>query len=790
MEPEDGGYATTDEELDSDDGNGGVELDLKMWLSQLDSPAPASSTVTKMSYSAAKPSKAVAMTTSAASLASKTPKQPDIDFDSILGQLSSLDDQFNDLGDDESSWSPSKPLRPAADESKAPAPHSNSNEFKYTEIADDFGDISSHLLDVISELDQLVDSNVGSESKPNRSSVEAHRASLAPNVKEVNQFTVGPGHGRDPHPPLHKPLLTDGKRPMPEIVKNQKPSNAVRTSVKSDVCSREEGSSLRSSSDSGSSSSVTQSVASSRLSGRSAAFETLPQVCVKVFSPDGGSKSLLVDECTSVGRLCEMLVEKNLLDRNRTWGLTEQLPDLFMQRLLEDHQFVLKEIHEWPKETNNRLVFLEAPKKYEMFDKSQILDESRWEPTKLDGWLHLKADGKKAWKKWNCILQNGGIYYNTRGKGKTELTCVKHLNDTEVFTGVAWKKKFKAPTEFGFALKPSATQKKLANDIKYFCTDDQVTMWKWVTAIRVAKNGFQLYRNFRQSLIPPEDYSAPSGAHSLTEYIDQKGLATKPSDGTVHRVSRLSEDLFLHNDLDGRPSTDSSPLRRGSGDSTRNSITTAESSIIPSGSKMKAQIPITAQTARLLSMQPSSSIQTLPRSTSRRDSQKTPSAVNTNEQRLYAETTLATMHHRLNERGRPESPDLPPPPPELLAYPLEQPPTERRVGPPAPPRRDESTKLSFKRNNKNLAQTKNFILNLQRTIGQKSKHGAEGLVQLEMPLPPPPMYSDEPSYLDLGDLPPPPAELLEELKVMKRKSRQPPPPTPVKYATLRVSKTH
>lgn len=304
------------------------------------------------------------------------------------------------------------------------------------------------------------------------------------------------------------------------------------------------------------------------------------------------------------------------------------------------------------------------------------------------------------------------------------------------------------------------------------------------------QNGFQLYRNFRQSLIPPEDYSAPSGAHRLTEHVDQRGPVTKPSEGTVHRVSRLSEDLLVHNDLDGCQPIDSS-RRRGSVDSARNSMTTAESSsVIPSGSKMKAQIPITAQTARLLSMQSSSSIQTLPRSTSRRDSQKTPSAVNTNEQRLYAETTLATMHHRLNERGRPDSLDLPPPPPELLASPLEQPPTERRVGPPAPPRRDESTKLSFKRNNKNLAQTKNFILNLQRTIGQKSKHGAEGFVQLEMPLPPPPMYSDEPSYLDLGDLPPPPAELLEELKVMKRKTRQPPPPTPVKYATLRVSKTH
>lgn len=197
-----------------------------------------------------------------------------VDFDSILGQLSSLDDQFNDFGDDEPLSPSKKPQRPAA-ECKAPVSHSNPTGFKYTEIADDFGDISSQLLDVISELDQLVDNTVvGSESKAIRT----------PDVKKEVRQRHGVSHGQErvPPPPLHKPLSTDGgKRPTitETVVKNQKPSStAVRTSVKSDVCSREESASLWSS-DSGSSSlSLTQSLASSRLSGRSAAFETLPQV--------------------------------------------------------------------------------------------------------------------------------------------------------------------------------------------------------------------------------------------------------------------------------------------------------------------------------------------------------------------------------------------------------------------------------------------------------------------------------------------------------------------------------
>ena len=55
---------------------------------------------------------------------------------------------------------------------------------------------------------------------------------------------------------------------------------------------------------------------------------------MKVFSPDGSSKSVLVDESTTVGHLCEVLIQKNLADRNLTWGVVEQMPDLFMRMLL------------------------------------------------------------------------------------------------------------------------------------------------------------------------------------------------------------------------------------------------------------------------------------------------------------------------------------------------------------------------------------------------------------------------------------------------------------------------
>lgn len=44
---------------------------------------------------------------------------------------------------------------------------------------------------------------------------------------------------------------------------------------------------------------------------------------------------------------------------------------------------------------------------------------------------------------------------------------MRHLNGTEVFTGVAWKKKFKAPSEFGFALKVSASIRQHSTDMHF-----------------------------------------------------------------------------------------------------------------------------------------------------------------------------------------------------------------------------------------------------------------------------------------------------------------------------------
>ncbi len=49
------------------------------------------------------------------------------------------------------------------------------------------------------------------------------------------------------------------------------------------------------------------------------------------------------------------------------WALVEMTPELYMERLLEDHEYVLETLTFWSRDSENRLVFMDKPLKYDLF---------------------------------------------------------------------------------------------------------------------------------------------------------------------------------------------------------------------------------------------------------------------------------------------------------------------------------------------------------------------------------------------------------------------------------------
>lgn len=72
----------------------------------------------------------------------------------------------------------------------------------------------------------------------------------------------------------------------------------------------------------------------------------------------------------------------------------------------------------------------------------------------------------------------------------------------QVYYGVGWRKKFKSPTDFCFAIKhPRLQQPKSSKYIKFLCAEDQASLDRWVMGIRLAKVRSKLtfHENHRNS---------------------------------------------------------------------------------------------------------------------------------------------------------------------------------------------------------------------------------------------------------------------------------------------------
>jgi len=251
---------------------------------------------------------------------------------------------------------------------------------------------------------------------------------------------------------------------------------------------------------------------------------SVKKLFIKVFTCDGSAKSLLVDEKMTVGHVTRILAEKNHVSLDPKWALVELVPDLYMERVYEDNELLVENCLLWKVDSKNTLWFIERPEKFDLFSRPEVYllgssssqkddqmeEHSRQElleeyfsssgvgAPQLEGNVWLKADSKKSWKKYYFILRTSGLYYAPKGKKTSkDLVCLTTFDVNQVYYGVGWKGKYKAPTEFCFGIKHPQIQAKNPKYIKYLCVDTQKELHQWVTGIRIAKNGRNLFDNYR-----------------------------------------------------------------------------------------------------------------------------------------------------------------------------------------------------------------------------------------------------------------------------------------------------
>ncbi|KAJ4433830.1 hypothetical protein ANN_16142 [Periplaneta americana] len=228
--------------------------------------------------------------------------------------------------------------------------------------------------------------------------------------------------------------------------------------------------------------------------------------------------------------------DKNHVHMDPKWGIVEHLPDLYMERVYEDHELLVENLMMWTRDSKNKLLFLERPDKTELFSapESFLLSQSDRSNTDFDD--HARA-----------IL-------------------------LEVYYGVGWRKKFKSPTDFCFAIKhPRLQQPKSSKYIKFLCAEDQASLDRWVMGIRLAKHGRQLLDSYRSLVddLAQEDLDLLAHARSCSVSSIAGGSVSQPA-GTPcsHTSSEPDQDQDqlqtssavtptynhgFHNTVDGLP---------------------------------------------------------------------------------------------------------------------------------------------------------------------------------------------------------------------------------------------
>ncbi|XP_066209945.1 growth factor receptor-bound protein 10 isoform X1 [Saccopteryx leptura] len=242
---------------------------------------------------------------------------------------------------------------------------------------------------------------------------------------------------------------------------------------------------------------------------------------VKIFGEDGTCKVVEILSDMTSRDLCQLLVYRSHCVDDNSWALVEHHPHLGIERCLEDHELVVQVENTMAGES--KFLFRKNYAKYEFFKnptnffpeqmvtgcqqpnggQTQLLQNflNTSSCPEIQGFLHVKELGRKSWKKLYLCLRRSGLYCSTKGSSKEprHLQLLADVEDCSVFSLIAGRKQYSAPTDFGLCIKPNKVLHD-TKELRLLCAEDEQIRTCWLTAFRLFKYGALLYQSYRLPL--------------------------------------------------------------------------------------------------------------------------------------------------------------------------------------------------------------------------------------------------------------------------------------------------
>uniref|UniRef100_A0A667G2K5 Growth factor receptor bound protein 10 n=1 Tax=Lynx canadensis TaxID=61383 RepID=A0A667G2K5_LYNCA len=229
---------------------------------------------------------------------------------------------------------------------------------------------------------------------------------------------------------------------------------------------------------------------------------------VKIFSEDGTSKVVEILADMTARDLCQLLVYRSHCVDDNSWTLVEHHPHLGLERYLEDHELVVQV--ESTLASDSKFLFRKNYAKYEFFK-----NPTNFFPEQMVTW---------------CQQPNGG--HNQLLQEPRHLQLLAGLEDSSIFSLIAGRKQYCAPTDYGFCIKPNKVRSE-TKELRLLCAEDEQGRTCWMTACRLLKYGMLLYQNYR---IPPQRKPLLPSFSTPVRSVSENSLVAMDFSGQTGRV--------------------------------------------------------------------------------------------------------------------------------------------------------------------------------------------------------------------------------------------------------------